>query len=50
MEHVVEAKLLWVPITKTMNYGQHIDIVIAKSNRRITFLVVQTADATPKQR
>ena len=52
IEHVAEAKLLGVTITKTMNYGQHIDIAIAKSNRRINLLkllVVQTGDATRKQ-
>ena len=38
IEHVTEAKLLGVTITKTMNYGQHIDIAIAKSNRRIHLL------------
>ena len=30
IEHVAEAKLLGVTIKKTMNYGQHIDIAIAK--------------------
>ena len=30
IEHVAEAKLLGVTITKTMNCGQHIDIAIAK--------------------
>ena len=35
IEHVAEAKLLGITITKTMNYGQHIDIANAKSKRRI---------------
>ena len=38
IEHVAEALLLGVTITKTMNYDQHIDIAIAKSNRRINLL------------
>ena len=37
-DHVAEAKLLGVTITKTINYGQHIDIAIAKSNRKNNLL------------